>query len=134
MSQIVVYRPTVYRTGVTSVYNSFGPHGYLAKIHHVLSFSFSCLIFTHSKQFSSNSTDVFICPIWQVRIKGWRINSIVSFLRKYFRNVHSKGQLISKANFKVFVWTKKRTIFFCISALASKMGQIIKIMAHYHGN
>ena len=24
--------------------------------------------------------------------------------------------------------------YLCISALASKMGQIIKIMAHYHGN
>ena len=46
----------------------------------------------------------------------------------------SKGQLISKANFEVFIWTKKRTKYFYISALASKIGQIIKIMAHYHAN
>ena len=52
------------------------------------------------------------------------------------RAIHStKGQLISKAKFKVFIWTKNWTkIFFCISALASKMGQIKKIMAHYHAN
>ena len=45
-----------------------------------------------------------------------------------------KGQLISKANSKLFIWTKKQRKYFCISALASKMGQIIKIMAHYHAN
>ena len=28
-----------------------------------------------------------------------------------------KGQLISKANVKVFIWTKNRTKYFCISAL-----------------
>ena len=32
----------------------------------------------------------------------------------------SKGQLISKANFLVLIWTKNPTIFFLISALASK--------------
>ena len=31
-----------------------------------------------------------------------------------------KGQLILKANFKVFIWTKKLTKYFSISALASK--------------
>ena len=30
---------------------------------------------------------------------------------------NAKGQLISKASFKVFIWTKKH---FCFSALASK--------------
>ena len=29
---------------------------------------------------------------------------------------------------------KNERKYFCISALASKMGQIIKIMAHYHAN
>ena len=38
-----------------------------------------------------------------------------------------KGQLISKANIKVFIWTKKRTKYFCISALASISGQINEI-------
>ena len=36
------------------------------------------------------------------------------------KRIHTKGQLISKANFKVFIWTKKRMKYFCISALASK--------------
>ena len=45
-----------------------------------------------------------------------------------------KGQLISKGNFSVFNQTKNERKHFCISALASKMGQIIKIMAHYHPN
>ena len=45
-----------------------------------------------------------------------------------------KGQLISKANFEVFIWTKNERKYFCISALASKMGKIKKIMAHYHAN
>ena len=35
----------------------------------------------------------------------------------------TKGQLISKANFKVFIWTKTQRKYFCISAQASKMGQ-----------
>ena len=39
-----------------------------------------------------------------------------------------KGQLILKANFEVFIWTIKPM------KIASKMGQIIKIMAHYHTN
>ena len=34
----------------------------------------------------------------------------------------TKGQLISKANFEVFIWIKKRMIFFSFSVLASKMG------------
>ena len=38
-----------------------------------------------------------------------------------------KGQLISKTNFKVFIWTKNQRKYFCISALASKSGQIKKI-------
>ena len=44
----------------------------------------------------------------------------------------AKGQLISKAHFEVFIWTKNQRKYFCISALASKMGLIIKIMADYH--
>ena len=40
-----------------------------------------------------------------------------------------KGQLISKANFEVFISTKKNEQkHFYISPLASKMGLIIKIM------
>ena len=42
----------------------------------------------------------------------------------YFLFLSDKGQLISKANIKVFIWTKKQTKYFCISALASKSGQI----------
>ena len=34
----------------------------------------------------------------------------------------SKGQLISKANFLVLIWTQKRRNYFLISALASKNG------------
>jgi hypothetical protein len=43
----------------------------------------------------------------------------------------AKGQLISKANSKLFIWTQKPTIFFCISALASKSGRIKKIYDKY---
>ena len=57
-------------------------------------------------------------------------------MRKYLHIVciHSsgdrfsaKGQLILKANCKVFIWTKNQWKYFCISALASKRGQIKKI-------
>ena len=34
--------------------------------------------------------------------------------------VSTKGQLISKANFKNLIWTKKQHKYFCISDLASK--------------
>ena len=44
----------------------------------------------------------------------------------------TKGQLISKAKFSFEPKTERK--YFCISALASKMGQIKKIMAHYHAN
>ena len=36
-----------------------------------------------------------------------------------------KGQLISKANFEVFIWTKNEQNYFFIFALASKVGQIV---------
>ena len=39
---------------------------------------------------------------------------------------HTKGQLITKANSKIFIWTKKSTIFFCISALASKNPKVVE--------
>ena len=46
-----------------------------------------------------------------------------------------KGQIISEWLLDVFIWTKEtKRKYFCISALASKMGQIRKIMAHYHAN
>ena len=49
-----------------------------------------------------------------------------------FYESSTKGQSISKANFEVFIWTKNERKYFCIFALASKMGQIM--MAHYHAN
>ena len=45
-----------------------------------------------------------------------------------------ESPLISEWLFDVFIWTKNERKYFCISALASKMGQIIKITAHYHAN
>ena len=39
----------------------------------------------------------------------------------------TKGQLISKANSKLFIWTKNQRKYFYISAQASKSGQIKKI-------
>ena len=45
-----------------------------------------------------------------------------------------KGQLISKEDLKVFIWTKNQGKYFCISALASKLSQLKKIMAHYRAN
>ena len=38
----------------------------------------------------------------------------------------AKGQLISKAKSKLFIWTKKNWKYFCIFALVSKSGQIKK--------
>ena len=46
----------------------------------------------------------------------------INFIKDDFPKVtFTKGQLISKELFKVFICNKKRTKFFCISALASKM-------------
>ena len=40
---------------------------------------------------------------------------------------YTKGQLISNANSRLFIWIKKPTNFLFISALASKSGRIKKI-------
>ena len=48
--------------------------------------------------------------------------------------IQTKGQIISEWLLDVFIGTKNERKYFCISALASKMGQIIKVMAHYHAN
>jgi len=53
-------------------------------------------------------------------------------MMKPIKELQSKGQLISKANFEVYLNQKMSKNIFCIYALASKMGQIIKMMAHYH--
>ena len=55
-----------------------------------------------------------------------------SFIQKSFgTNVtlfrFCKGRLILKANFRIFIWTKNRTIYFWISALGSMSGQINEI-------
>ena len=49
-------------------------------------------------------------------------------------NMLGKGQYLSEAKFKVFIGTKNEWKYFCIFALASKMGQLKKIIAHYHAN
>ena len=46
---------------------------------------------------------------------------------RYSFIVHTKVQLISKANSKLFTWTIHQQKHFCISALAPKSGQILKI-------
>ena len=46
----------------------------------------------------------------------------------------AKGQLISRAGMKVFIEPKTQRKYFCISALASKMSQLKKRMAHYPAN
>ena len=48
--------------------------------------------------------------------------------------VSTKGHLISKAILKFSLEPKTDQKYFSISALVSKMGQIIKIMAHSHAN
>ena len=42
----------------------------------------------------------------------------------------TKGQLISRANFEIFIWTKKWTKRFLYFCLASKMGQIGSFIYH----
>ena len=62
---------------------------------------------------------------------------LISHFFKIYRIVNqTKGQIISEWLLDVFIWswTKNERKYFCISTLASKMGQIIKIMAHYHAN
>ena len=51
-----------------------------------------------------------------------------------YQRPDTKGQLNSEWLLDIFIWTKKERKYFCIPALASKMGQIIKIIAHYHAN
>ena len=51
---------------------------------------------------------------------------------RFLNRENVEGQLISKA--KLSFEPKNERKYFYISALASKMGQIIKIMAHYHAN
>ena len=46
---------------------------------------------------------------------------------RYSFIVHTKVQLISKANSKLFIWTKNQQKYFCIPALASKSGRVKKI-------
>ena len=45
-----------------------------------------------------------------------------------------KGELISKTNLKFSFEPNSKQKYFCIFALASKMCQIIKIMAPYHAD
>ena len=70
-------------------------------------------------------TSPFILPGTQIRggnigfsqnkLRFW---PLVGNIAWFFLSL--KGQLISNANLKIFIWTKKLTIFFCISALTSK--------------
>ena len=46
----------------------------------------------------------------------------------------SKGQIISEQNYGVLNFPKIQRNIAMISALATKMGQIRKIKAHYHAN
>ena len=48
--------------------------------------------------------------------------------------LQAKGQIISNDFWMSSFEPKNEQKYFCISALASKMGQIIKIMAHCHAN
>ena len=51
------------------------------------------------------------------------ISVIVHYLKRVSIKevcMYCKGQLISKANFEVFIWTKNQRKYFCISAQASK--------------
>ena len=67
----------------------------------------------------------------------YKLTFLFSDMSKNIFLTVGKGQLISEWLLDVFISTKNRTkifLYFCISALASKMGQIIKIMAHYHAN
>ena len=45
---------------------------------------------------------------------------------------YPKGQLISKAEMEVFIWTENQRKYLCISGLASKMSQSKEIIAHYY--
>ena len=59
--------------------------------------------------------------------------STVLYVKVKKTQICTKGPEIL-GTFKVFICTKNEREYFCISALASEMGQIIKIMAHYHAN
>ena len=56
------------------------------------------------------------------------------FKQMSFPNTYVKVSKSQKQILKFSFEPKNERQYFCISALASKMGQIIKIMAHFHAN
>ena len=70
-----------------------------------------------------------ICGLhyWYVRVtlKFWTLESRKASVGIWIQG--TKGQLISKANSKLCIWTKNQRNYFCISVLASKSDQIKKI-------
>ena len=64
---------------------------------------------------------------------AWQKGGIYPFLSGGLTIV-CKGQLISEQICGVLNFQKRNDIIARISALASKMSQIIEMMAHYHAN
>ena len=61
-------------------------------------------------------------------------NESDNFFFQSNQNVTTKGQLISEQIYAILNFPKMQRNFVRISALASKMGQIKKVQAHYHPN
>ena len=100
---------------------------------HATSFS-SLKVSKSPKNFSWNSiaqkTNKILDKILPYEIHFLGVLRAMEFLEKMLNTdlLTFKGQLISKENSKLFIWTKKtKQKYFCSSALATKNGQIKKI-------
>ena len=82
--------------------------------------------FKNSKLKLKENLDIF----WNDEVNCKKIGKIYSMPNVlncvHWITVQFKGQLISKANSKLFIWTKNQRKLFCISALASISGRIKK--------
>ena len=101
------------------------------------------------KNVQTNFGEILIFILWHRNILGWQRNCVnfslindtfkkSKFFLEFFNSMlalkkfhcslfYAKGQLISKANSKLFIWPKKKQKYFCICALASNSGRIKKI-------
>ena len=93
------------------------------------------------KQYLHNHPSIFMDPKFSWDIFFWSLILVqhIGANQWSFRNaVLLFAQLkVSKSRKQILKFSfepKNERKYFCISALASKMGQIIKIIAHYHAN
>ena len=123
-------RPNLSYVVLNPLYSGFGSFEKKVSTRaHVLQFGILCRIFSmklpsfFSFSFFNGIVDALLIFLWQnsIQLPMWKHVKNVSLLQvgrsttcTYWCHIwfHGKGQLISKANFEVFIWTKKRTKIF----------------------